>query len=120
MIAAYGGAEKFYSHFFIGSVCALGFVKHGKNINYYDDKELLETVQPFIIKTLKRLIDFNVDTKTAIAIGGEKNFKYLSSLNERYKWFEEIVPVAHPRFIMQYRRKQKEQFIQQYLQFITK
>jgi hypothetical protein len=54
------------------------------------------------------------------AIGGEKNFKYLVSLNERFKWFEKIIPLAHPRFIMQYRRKQKQQFIQQYLQFITK
>lgn len=120
MINTYGGAEKFYSHFFIGSVCPLGFVKHGKNINYYDDKELLKTVEPFIIKNLKKLLDFNVDQKTCFAIGGEKNFKYLSSLNDRFKWFEEIVPLPHPRFIMQYRHKQKQQFIQQYLQFITK
>ena len=37
MIKAYGGPEKFYNKFFIGSVCPLGFVKAGKNINYYDD-----------------------------------------------------------------------------------
>lgn len=120
MITAYGGVKKFYSDFFIGSVCPLGFIKHGKNINYYDDKELLKTVEPFIIKSLKRLLDFNVDRKVCFAIGGEKNFKYLVSLNERFKWFGEIAPLPHPRFIMQYRRKQKQQFIQQYLQFITK
>jgi hypothetical protein len=120
MITAYGGVEKFYSDFFIGSVCPLGFIKHGKNINYYDDKELLKTVEPFIIRSLKQLLDFNVDRKVCYAIGGEKNFKYLVSLNERFKWFEKIIPLAHPRFIMQYRRKQKQQFIQQYLQFITK
>lgn len=120
MILAYGGVEKFYSDFFIGSVCPLGFVKHRKNINYYDDKDLLKTVEPFIIKSLKQLIDFNVDRKSCFAIGGEKNFKYLLSLNDRFKWFEEIIPLPHPRFIMQYRRKQKQQFIQQYLQFITK
>lgn len=120
MINAYGGTEKFYSHFFIGSVCPLGFVKHGKNINYYDDKELLKTVQPFIIKTLKHLLDFKVDTSECFSIGGEKNFKYLSSLNDQFEWFDEILPLPHPRFIMQYRRKQKQQFIQQYLEFITK
>jgi acetone carboxylase gamma subunit len=54
-----------------------------------------------------------------MAIGGEKNFKYLSSLNDRFQWFEKILPLPHPRFIMQYRRKQKQQFIQQYLQAIT-
>jgi hypothetical protein len=120
MIVAYGGVKKFYSHFFIGSVCPLGFIQKGKNINYYDDKELLRTVEPFIIKSLKQLLDYNVDREICFAIGGEKNFKYLSSLNKRFHWFEEILPLPHPRFIMQYRRKQKEQFIQQYLQFITK
>ena len=29
--------------------------------------------------------------------------------------FDEIIPLPHPRFIMQYRRKQKQQFIDQYL-----
>jgi hypothetical protein len=120
MIESYGGVEKFYSHFFIGSVCPLGFIKHGKNINYYDDKELLKTVEPFIIKNLKNLLEFNVDRKICFAIGGEKNFKYLSSLNNRFHWFDETLPLPHPRFIMQYRRKQKELFIQQYLQLITK
>lgn len=120
MIAAYGGAEKFYSHFFIGSVCPLGFIKHGKNINYYDDKELLKTVEAFIIKNISELIDFYTDREVCFCIGGEKNCKYLSSLNQKHKWFERIVPLPHPRFIMQYRRKHKQQFIQQYLQLITK
>lgn len=120
MITAYGGVEKFYSDFFIGSVCPLGFTRHGKNINYYDDKDLLKKVEPFIIKSLKQLLDFNVDRKVCFAIGGEKNFKYLLSLNERFNWFQEIVPLPHPRFIMQYRCKQKQQFVQQYLQLITK
>jgi len=120
MIAAYGGTEKFYSKFFIGSVCPLGFIKQGKNINYYDDRKLLETVEPFIIKNLSQLLDFNVDVKNCFAIGGEKNYKYLTAINERFGWFEKITPLPHPRFIMQYRRKQKQQFIQQYLQFIGK
>jgi hypothetical protein len=120
IINAFGGAEKFYSQFFIGSVCPLGFTKHGKNINYYDDKELLHLVEPFMIRNLKKLMQFNVDAEIGYSIGGEKNFKYLCSLNDCFHWFHEIVPLPHPRFIMQYRRKQKQQFIQQYLQFITK
>jgi hypothetical protein len=72
MIGAYGGTEKFYSNFFIGSVCPLGFIKQGKNINYYDDRKLLETVEPFIIKNLNQLLDFNVDVKNCFAIGEKK------------------------------------------------
>lgn len=119
MIRAFGGTENFYAQFFIGSVCPLGFVKHGKNINYYDDKELLKVVEPFIISSSKRLINFTADRKTCFAIGGEKNFKYLSSINNRFHWFEEIIPLPHPRYIMQYKRRQKEKFIQHYLQFLT-
>ena len=119
MIRAFGGAKKFYAQFFIGSVCPLGFIRHGKNINYYDDKELLKAVEPFIIKNSKRLINFAADRKICFAIGVEKNFKYLSSLNNRYHWFEEIIPLPHPRFIMQYKRRQMENFIQLYLQLIT-
>lgn len=40
MILGYGGVEKFYADFFIGSVCPLGFVRGGRNLNYYDDSTL--------------------------------------------------------------------------------
>jgi len=116
MIEAYGGVRKFYSKFFIGSVCPLGFVQHGKNINYYDDKALLKTVEPFIIRSLDKLVSYQVNHKRCICIGGEKNYKYLSALNEKHQWFQHIATVPHPRFIMQYRRKFKEDFIQQYLE----
>jgi hypothetical protein len=115
MINAYGGPEKFYQNFFIGSVCPLGFVKGGKNINYYDDRELQEAVTPFIIESIEKQLSFPVDRSRCLCIGGEKNFKYLSGLNAKRKWFDEIIPLPHPRFIMQYRRKQIEPFIQVYL-----
>ncbi|HEY0731770.1 MAG TPA: uracil-DNA glycosylase family protein [Chitinophagaceae bacterium] len=120
MITAYGGVKKFYHHCFIGSVCPLGFVKNGKNINYYDDRELLLTVKPFIIKQIEKLAALNFSRETCLCIGGEKNYRFLTSLNDEYQWFENIIPLAHPRFIMQYRRKEKQQFIDQYVQFITK
>jgi hypothetical protein len=116
MINAYGGPKAFYSNYFIGSVCPLGFIKNEKNINYYDDKKLLEAVEPFIIKAIKKQVSFPVDRDTCYAIGGEKNFKYLSSLNNRFQWFENIIPLPHPRFIMQYRRKKKQDYISQYLE----
>ncbi len=120
MITAYGGVKKFYHHAYIASMSPLGFIKQGKNINYYDDKELLATVKPFIIKQLKKLMSMNFDKHTCFCIGGEKNFKFISSLNDEYQWFQHIEPLPHPRFIMQYKRKYKEQYIQQYVQFIRK
>lgn len=115
VIQAYGGPATFYKHFFIGSVCPLGFVKGGKNINYYDDKDLLQTVKPFIVKNLKTLLSFNVITDTCLCIGGEKNYKFLNALNEEHGFFKNIVPLPHPRFILQYRRRERDIYVQQYL-----
>ena len=135
MIGEYGGVKKFYTDWFISAVCPLGFVSSpggdaahkakgggaiykapaGKNINYYDDKKLQDAVTPFIIECINKQVAMGFSTKKCICIGGEKNFKFLSVLNKEHKWFEEIIPLPHPRFILQYRRKQKDRFIHQYL-----
>jgi len=115
MIGEYGGVNNFYQDWFIGAVCPLGFVKNEKNINYYDNKKLQEAVTPFIIECINKQVAMGFSTERCLCIGGEKNFKFLSGLNNEYKWFGEIVPLPHPRFILQYRRKQKDQYIHQYL-----
>lgn len=116
VVNAYGGPQTFYRQFFIGSVCPLGFVKNRKNINYYDDKELQQTVQPFIIQNLKKLLSFNVINDKCLCIGGEKNYKYLSRINAEHGLFKNIVPLPHPRFILQYRRRERASYLQQYLE----
>jgi len=119
MIEAYGGAKQFYSHWFIGAVCPLGFVKDGKNMNYYDDKKLTQAVTPFIVESIQRQLSFNFNTDYCVCIGGEKNFNFLSGLNEKHHWFQQIIPVPHPRFIMQYRRKKKDEFVKEYLDILN-
>jgi len=115
MIREYGGVNKFYQDWFIGAVCPLGFIKNGKNINYYDDKKLEEAVTPFIIDCMNKLVDTGFNIERCLCVGGEKNFKFLSRLNEENKWFNQIIPLPHPRFILQYRRKQKDKYLHQYL-----
>ena len=114
-IQAYGGVEKFYANYFITSVSPLGFLKNGLNLNYYDDKKLQTVATPFIIDSIQKQISLGFKTDFCICIGGDKNLKFFSALNQEYEFFDEIVPLPHPRFIMQYRRKQKENYIQQYL-----
>ena len=115
MINAHGGVNRFYQNWFIGAVCPLGFIKSDKNINYYDHPVLQKKVTPFIIDCINKQVAMGFNTEKCLCIGGEKNFKYLSGLNNEHKWFGEIIPLPHPRFILQYRRKQKDQFIHQYL-----
>ena len=115
VITAYGGPRKFYKKYFITSVSPLGFVKNGTNLNYYDDKRLLQAVNPFIISSIKKQISLGFETDYCICIGGDKNLTFLTALNNEHRFFRKIVPLPHPRFIMQYRRRQKENYIQQYL-----
>jgi len=115
LIQAYGGVKKFYDDYFITSVSPLGFMKEGVNLNYYDDKKLQHIVTPFITDSIKKQLSIGFRTDFCICIGGDKNLKYLSALNEEHKFFENIIPLPHPRFIMQYRRKQKGKYIDQYL-----
>lgn len=115
MINAHGGVKTFYQNWFIGAVCPLGFIKSDRNINYYDDLALQKKVTPFIIDCINKQVAMGFKTGKCLCIGGEKNFKFLSALNNEHKWFEEIVPLPHPRFILQYRRRQKDKYIHQYL-----
>ena len=115
VINAYGGVEVFYKDWFIGAVCPLGFIKNGINVNYYDDKKLQAAVLLSSLKTIEQQLTLGFLKDYCICIGGEKNYKFLSLLNEQQHWFEKIIPLPHPRFILQYRRKQKDQYINQYL-----
>lgn len=115
VIGAYGGSGKFYSDYFISAVSPLGFIKEGVNLNYYDDKKLQEAITPFIVENIKKQLSFGFKTERGICVGGEKNFKFFDKLNKDYHFFKEIIPLPHPRFIMQYKRKQKEVYIRQYL-----
>ena len=114
-IQAFGGVKNFYENYFITSVSPLGFVTNGVNLNYYDDKKLQHAVTPFIISSIQKQIALGFKTDFCICIGGDKNLKFFAALNKEHKFFDEIVPLPHPRFIMQYRRKQKEYYIHQYL-----
>jgi hypothetical protein len=115
MIEAYGGAEIFYKKFYISSVSPLGFTRNNKNLNYYDDRELEKSIQDFVIDCIRKQLKFGIQTDIAFCLGEGKNFAYLSRLNTKMHFFERIIPLPHPRFIMQYRLKRKEAYIQRYL-----
>ncbi|HYJ65113.1 MAG TPA: uracil-DNA glycosylase family protein [Parafilimonas sp.] len=115
MIDAFGGASTFYKKFYFSAVSPLGFIKHGKNLNYYDDKILMKRIEPFVIDCMNKQIAFGLKTDICFCIGEGENLKYLQKLNSTYKWFDKIKSLSHPRFIMQYRVKRKEEFIQRYL-----
>jgi hypothetical protein len=115
MIASYGGPAKFFSQFFINSVSPLGFIRAGKNLNYYDDPVLKKSLEPFIHNCMQNLLELGIHRNVAFCLGEGENYKYLQRINKEQKFFEEIVPLAHPRFIMQYKRKHISDFMEDYL-----
>jgi hypothetical protein len=124
MIDAFGGVDKFYGKFFVTAVCPLGFVvrKNGRetNYNYYDSKELQTAVSGFIVETLKNQLDFGIRRNVCFCLGTGKNFDYLTKLNNTCQFFQKIVPLDHPRFIMQYRRKKIAGYIDKYVEALTR
>ena len=115
MIAAFGGVQAFYSNYFINSVSPLGFVKDGKNYNYYDSKSLEAKLEPFIINSLKAMVDMGIQTENCFCLGNGKNFNYLQKLNNKHHFFKTVIALPHPRWVVQYRRKQYKQFIDVYI-----
>lgn len=120
MINAYGGPEKFYGGFYINSLCPLGFTSadekgREKNYNYYDSPALAAAVSDFITENVRTQIGLGVKTDVVFCFGTGKNESYLRKLNDRHGFFGKVIALEHPRFIMQYKARSKQTYIDKYL-----
>lgn len=115
MINAFGSIEQFYNKFYISSISPLGFIKDGKNMNYYDSKVLRNTLHDFILESIQKQLDFGINKEVCYSLGQGKNYKYLLELNKEHHFFKKIIPLAHPRYILQYKRKFVDDYIKEYL-----
>lgn len=120
VINAYGGPDVFYKDIYINSLCPLGFTNvdtagREKNYNYYDSKELFDATKDFIIDNIHKQIKLGIQTDVCFAFGTGKNEKILRALNEEYSFFEKIVALEHPRYIMQYKNADRQFYIDKYM-----
>lgn len=121
VIEKYGGAVAFYQDWFIGAVSPLGFIRKNArgnwvNWNYYDQPELEKEVRSFIIEKLKEQKEICGNPESCVILGMGKNYKYLKKLNAEIGLFSDIIPLEHPRYIMQYKLKRKEEFVDKFLE----
>lgn len=119
MMSEYGGASDFYKQFYINSPFPLAIVRQTKdgkwlNANYYDDPTLFEMVKDYMILTLKKHIDLGLDTSEVFVLG-KKNAIFLHRINKQEKFFGSLKILEHPRYIQQYKSKDKQMFIEKYL-----
>ena len=101
-------------------VCPIGIVKTNPNgnevnCNYYESKPLQEAVYPFIIDVIRSQVSFGFDTSVCYCIGSGENYDFLLRINKEYNFFGTIIPLEHPRFIMQYNSRNKDKFIEKYI-----
>ena len=116
----YGGCQRFYKDFFMSFVCPLGIVNVNSkgnlvNANYYENKKLEKALHNFIVDSLKKQIALGIDTSICYCIGSGENFKFLTKINEEYHFFDKIISLEHPRFIMQYNSKDRNKYLDKYL-----
>lgn len=123
LIDAYGGPEAFFADWFIGGVSPLGFIRKNDkdnwvNFNYYDDKAVQKLLEPFILKQITFQAKLVGNPQAVILFGSGKNLKAMNAWNERENWFSSITALEHPRFVMQYRRKRMDEYLDKFINIL--
>ena len=119
MIAQYGGVAAFYKDYYINSPFPLAIVRKNAqgnwlNANYYDDPELFALTREYMIETLKKHIALGLDTNE-VYILGKKNATFLEKLNKEASLFKKMVVLEPPRYIEQYKSKEKQLYIDKFI-----
>lgn len=119
VIKAYGGPATFYDEVYINSPFPLAIIRlaaNGQwlNANYYDDELLFENVKKFMIESLKSHIGLGLDVNEVFVLG-KKNATFIHKLNKAHNMFKKITVLEHPRYIQQYKSKDKEIYIHKYI-----
>ncbi len=123
VIEAYGGADVFYKAFFINSPFPLAITRQSQNgqwlnANYYDDNQLFEMTRDFMVSSLKNFTAMGLDTQEVFVLG-KKNAEFIRKLNAEASLFGKLTVLEHPRFIQQYKSKEKELYIDKYIQALS-
>lgn len=118
MILAFGGPEAFYSKYYFSAISPLGYIQNGKNLNYYDIPNWKKLFETYAVNRIKEQFDLPINRRRVYCIGQGKNLAFLEYLNQKYQLFDVIETVPHPRWVMQYRLKRKDEFVEQYLKVL--
>lgn len=122
MIDAYGGVKAFYKDIYIHSIFPLAIIRKNEkgkfiNCNYYDDKRLIESLQPFMVQHLKEQIKLGLETDVVYVLG-KRNAKFVAAINKEAKIFGLIEILEHPRYIQQYKSKEADEYAQKFVRIL--
>ena len=115
VVAALGGPAAFYERFYLGSVYPLVLLREGLNYNYYDAPALTHALWPDLRRSLRQQVqELGLRTDVAVSLG-RRNGIFLHKLNDELGLFERIETLDHPRYLMQYRRRELPAHVASYV-----
>ncbi|GAB3846124.1 hypothetical protein GCM10028822_05680 [Hymenobacter terrigena] len=115
VIAEMGGPAAFYQHFYVGSLYPLVLLKNGLNYNYYDAPALTKALWPDIQLSLRQQVE-ELGLRRDVAVSlGKRNGEFFKHLNAELGFFEEIVVLDHPRYLMQYKSRNTDANVAHYV-----
>ena len=105
VITAMGGPTVFFQHFFLGSLYPLVLLREGRNYNYYDSPALTTALAPAIRLSLQQQVQEVGLRRDVVVCLGRRNGEYLTRWNQELQLFDQIHILDHPRYLMQYKRR---------------
>ncbi|UOQ51891.1 uracil-DNA glycosylase family protein [Hymenobacter cellulosivorans] len=118
VIAALGGPAAFYQDFFLGSLYPLVLLRHGRNYNYYDSPALTKALDPDMILSLnQQVLEVGLSRPVAVCLG-RRNGQHLLRLNAELQLFDQIHILDHPRYLMQYKRRELAHHVDRYVEVL--
>jgi len=70
-----------------------------------------KAIRPRIIENFDTQLAFGSRREFLLCLGEGKNYKFLKALNDERGWFGEVIPLSHPRYVMQYKRKSLDVYL---------
>jgi len=117
-ISELGGPTEFYRHFYLGSIYPLVLLREGRNYNYYDSPAVTRALWDDMRQSLRQLVqEVSVRTDVVVCLG-RRNATFLRKLNDELQLFDKILVLDHPRYLMQYRRRELNENVAHYAEIL--
>ena len=101
------GAEAFFKRFYVTNISAVGFLKAGKNLNYHD---LPQGARGVVERNFNEEMQVVAPTRV-IALGRHA----YASVKKNLPSGVEVSYLAHPSWIMTYRRSEADAWVRRYI-----
>jgi hypothetical protein len=88
-------------------------------LNYYELEFIRNKWKPYFIECMETQLAAGGNREKAYILGQGENYAYFKKLNDDYGFFSKLVSLPHPRWVMQYRFRQKSSFVNNYIRNLT-